>query len=48
MIKEINPSVEYLKAITGKFDLETVFNLTLENKSISKLNAIPQCTSLIL
>ncbi len=48
MIKEINPSVEYLKAITGKFDLETVFNLTLENKSISKLNAIPQCTSLVL
>ena len=47
MIKEINPSVEYLKAITGKFDLETVFNLTLEGKSISKLNAIPQCTSLI-
>ena len=47
MIKEINPSVEYLKAITGKFDLETVFNLSLEGKSISKLNAIPQCTSLI-
>lgn len=48
MIKEINPTEEYLKAVTGKFDLETIFSLDLQNKSISKLSAIPNCTSLIL
>jgi hypothetical protein len=47
MIKEVNPSEDYLKAITGKFDLETVFTLDLSKKSISKLNAIPKCTSII-
>ena len=48
MIKDINPTEEYLKAVTGKFDLETIFSLDLQNKSISKLSAIPNCTSLIL
>ena len=47
MIKEVNLSDEYLKAITGKFDLETVFNLELVNKSISSLGSIPKCTSLL-
>ena len=47
MIKEVNLSDEYLKAITGKFDLETVFNLELVNKSISNLGSIPKCTSLL-
>ena len=48
MIKEINPTEEYLKAVTGKFDLETIFSLDLQNKNISKLSAIPNCISLIL
>ena len=47
MIKDVNLSDEYLKAITGKFDLETVFNLELVNKSISNLGSIPKCTSLL-
>ena len=47
MIKDGNLSDEYLKAVTGKFDLETVFNLELVNKSISNLGAIPKCTSLL-
>jgi Leucine-rich repeat (LRR) protein len=46
MIKETNVSVDYLKAITGKFDLETIFNLNLKEKNISKLNAITKCKSL--
>lgn len=47
MLKEINLSDEYLKAITGKFDLETIFNLDLVNKSLSNLGSIPKCTSLL-
>ena len=47
MIKEVNLSDDYLKAITGKFDLETVFNLELVNKGISNLGSIPKCTSLL-
>ena len=47
MIKDVNLSDEYLKAVTGKFDLETVFNLELVNKGISNLGSIPKCTSLL-
>ena len=47
MIKEVNLTDEYLKAITGKFDLETVFNLELVNKNISNLGSIPKCVSLL-
>jgi len=47
MIKELNLTDEYLKAITGKFDLETVFNLELVNKNINNLGAVPKCTSLL-
>ena len=48
MIKEINPTKEYLKAITGKFDLETIFVLNLEEKNISKLNGIILCVNLTI
>lgn len=48
MNKEITPSEEYIKAISGKFDLDIVFFLDLRNKNISKLGSIPQCTSLTL
>ena len=47
MIKEVNLTDEYLKAITGKFDLETVFNLELINKNINSLGSVPKCTSLL-
>ena len=47
MIKEVNLTDEYLKAVTGKFDLETVFNLELVNKSISNLGSVPKCKSLL-
>lgn len=33
MIKETNASVDYIKAISGKFDLETIFVLNLQDKS---------------
>ncbi len=33
MIKELNLSVDYLKAISGKFDVETIFYLNLQDKS---------------
>lgn len=33
MLKELNLSVDYLKAISGKFDVETIFTLTLADKS---------------
>ena len=33
MIKELNLSNDYLKAISGKFDIETIFNLNLQEKS---------------
>ena len=47
MIKEVNLTDEYLKAVTGKFDLETVFNLELINKNINSLGSVPKCTSLL-
>ena len=47
MIKEVNLTDEYLKAVTGKFDLQTVFNLELVNKNINNLGSIPKCTSLL-
>ena len=47
MIKEVNLTDEYLKAISGKFDLETIFNLELVNKNICSLGSIPKCTSLL-
>lgn len=40
-------SEEYLKAITGKFDLETIFNIELSNMSISNLGSLPKCISLV-
>ena len=47
MIKEVNLTDEYLKAVTGKFDLETIFNLELVNKNINNLGSLPNCTSLL-
>jgi hypothetical protein len=47
MIKEINVTLDYLKAVSGKFDIETIFNLNLSEKNIQKLNAIIKCKSLV-
>ena len=47
MIKEVNLTDEYLKAVTGKFDLETIFNLELVNKNVNSLGSIPKCKSLL-
>ena len=47
MIKEVNLTDEYLKAVTGKFDLETIFNLELISKNIFNLGSVPKCTSLL-
>lgn len=33
MLKELNLSDEYLKAMSGKFDIDTVFNIVLIDKS---------------
>ena len=36
MLKELNLTDEYLKAITGKFDIDTIFNVVLVDKSKKK------------
>jgi internalin A len=46
MIKETNATKEYLKAITGKFDIETIFVLNLKEKNLTKPNAIVLCLNL--
>jgi hypothetical protein len=46
MIKETNATKEYLKAITGKFDLESIFVLNLKEKNLAKLNAVILCINL--
>lgn len=33
MLKELNLSDEYLKAMSGKFDIDTIFNIVLVDKS---------------
>lgn len=48
MNKETNPTEDYLKAVSGKFDLETIFTLELPLRNISKIGSIPDCCSLIL
>jgi len=46
MIK-VNLSDEYIKAITGSFDLETIFDLELTQKNITSLGSLPKCVSLV-
>jgi internalin A len=47
MMKENNCSPEFLKAVSGKFELETVFILNLAEKNIFKMNAILKCKNLV-
>lgn len=46
-INEILPTTEYLKALTGKFNLEIIFILSLPNKGIVKPLNIIQCSNII-
>lgn len=34
MNRDTNVTTDYLKAVSGKFDLDTIFNLDLNGKSI--------------
>ena len=47
MIRDLNPTIDFLRAITAKFDLTAVFTLTLSEKGISKINAIPECVNVV-
>ena len=47
-MRELNLSSDYLKATTGKFDLESIFILSLTEKSIAKLGDVENCVSLYL
>jgi hypothetical protein len=47
MIKETNLSDGYLKAISGKFDVDIIFSLNLKDKSINKLNSVIKCKNLV-
>jgi len=47
MLSKINVSDEYLKAVTGFFDLETIFDLELNQKGITSLGSLPKCISLV-
>ena len=42
-----NLSDEYIKAVTGSFDLETIFDLELTQKHITSLGSLPKCVSLV-
>ncbi len=46
MIKETLLNVDFLKAYSGKFDLEIVYVLNLQAKNITRLLALPKCKSL--
>ena len=44
---KVNLSDEYIKAVTGEFDLETIFDLELTQKQITSLGSLPKCISLV-
>ena len=44
---KVNLSEEYIKAVTGSFDLETIFDLELTQKQIASLGSLPKCISLV-
>ena len=47
MLSKTNLSEEYLKSVTGFFDLEIIFDIELNQKNISSLGALPKCISLV-
>ena len=44
---KVNLSEEYIKAVTGSFDLETIFDLELTQRQITSLGSLPKCISLV-
>ena len=47
MLSKTNLSEDYLKSVTGFFDLEIIFDLELNQKNIFTLGALPKCISLV-
>ena len=47
MLSKTNLSEDYLKAVTGFFDLEIIFDLELTQKNITSLGSLPKCISLV-
>ena len=47
LLAKTNLSDDYLKSVTGNFDLETIFDIELEEKSITSLGSLPKCISLV-
>jgi len=45
--KEDNCSIEFLKAHTGKFEIETIFTLIIIDKNITQINSLSKCLNLI-
>ena len=47
MLAKMNISEEYLRSVTGTFDLEILFDLELEKKNILTIGAVKKCISLV-
>ena len=47
MLSKTNLSEDYLKSVTGFFDLEIIFDLELNQKNIFTLGDLPKCISLV-
>ena len=47
MLSKTNLSEDYLKSVTGFFDLEIIFDLELNQKNIFTLGSLPKCISLV-
>ena len=47
ILSKTNLSEEYIKSVTGFFDLETIFDLELTQKNIVSLGSLPKCISLV-
>ena len=47
MLSKTNLSDEYLKSVTGFFDLEIIFDIELNQKNILSLGSLPKCISLV-
>jgi Leucine-rich repeat (LRR) protein len=47
MLSKTNLSDDYLKSVTGFFDLEIIFDLELTQKNIVALGSLPKCVSLV-
>ena len=48
MEKETKLTPKYLKTVSKKFDLETIFLLQVTGQGVSNIGSIPQCTNLLM